>query len=255
MYYFTVAAMFKQEGHILKEWLDHYLLHGVEHFYLINDNSSDNYMEILQPYIEKGLVTLYNYDIQHDNIGRQTYAYNHYLTQHKHETVWMAVLDLDEFLYSPREIDIRKILHQYENYPSIRVNWLHFGSNYHEKQPKNVVQSFTRRASYNTQFSRYISFKPVTQTKYINRFDIHAHNINGKEFIMSDNDSADLIINHYCIQSFEFWTTIKMTRGDVNRYYDSMSWKRDIELFNELDNNDVEDMRLSEQNLKTSIEI
>ena len=36
-YYLSVGAMFKNESHILKEWLDHYLREGVDMFLLINN--------------------------------------------------------------------------------------------------------------------------------------------------------------------------------------------------------------------------
>ena len=67
MYYFSIGAIFKNESHILKEWLDHYFFHGVDHIYLINDNSTDKFLEILKPYIVKNVVTLYNCDEKWQN--------------------------------------------------------------------------------------------------------------------------------------------------------------------------------------------
>ena len=34
-YYLSVLGVFKNEGHIMKEWIDHYILHGVDHIYII----------------------------------------------------------------------------------------------------------------------------------------------------------------------------------------------------------------------------
>ena len=50
-YYFSVAAMFKNESWTLKEWVEHYKLHGADHIYLVDDFSDDDYLPILQPYI------------------------------------------------------------------------------------------------------------------------------------------------------------------------------------------------------------
>ena len=52
-YFFSIGAIFKNESHILKEWVEHYLFHGVDHMFLINDKSTDNYLEILEPYINE----------------------------------------------------------------------------------------------------------------------------------------------------------------------------------------------------------
>ena len=37
-----VVSMFKNESHILKEWLDHYINEGVEYFFMIDNGSNDN---------------------------------------------------------------------------------------------------------------------------------------------------------------------------------------------------------------------
>ena len=58
-YYLCALAMFKDEGQVLPEWLEHHVAHGVEHFYLVDDVSTDTSKEILAPYIAKGLVTLF----------------------------------------------------------------------------------------------------------------------------------------------------------------------------------------------------
>ena len=50
-------------------------------------------------------------------------------------------------------------------------------------------------------------------------------------------------LNHYNCQSRNHWETVKMPRGDAD------NWKvRTIEMFHELDVNDIEDTRLLEQN-------
>mgnify|MGYP001268319372 CR=1 FL=1 len=62
-YYLSVATIFKNESWSMKEWLEHYYFHGVDHVYLVNDFSSDRYLPILQPYIDMGFVTLFHNDI------------------------------------------------------------------------------------------------------------------------------------------------------------------------------------------------
>ena len=78
MYYFTIGAIFKNESHILKEWIDHYFFHGVDHIYLINDNSNDNYLTILEQYIKDNKVTLYNTSNEFQGLNRQSQYYNHF---------------------------------------------------------------------------------------------------------------------------------------------------------------------------------
>lgn len=54
-YKVSVCAIFKNEAPYLKEWIEFNRIVGVEHFYLYNNNSEDNYEEIIAPYIKKVL--------------------------------------------------------------------------------------------------------------------------------------------------------------------------------------------------------
>ena len=114
MYYFSVCSVFKNEAHILEEWILHYLHHGIEHFFLVNDNSNDDYMCIVDKY--SNYITLMHNDIVTKDVGRQSHIYEKYFRQHLDKTKWMASIDLDEFLYSPNSVNIQNILRKYENY-------------------------------------------------------------------------------------------------------------------------------------------
>ena len=78
-YYFSVASMFKNESWTLKEWIEHYKLYGADHIYLIDDFSDDDYLPILQPYIDSGYVTLFKSDVAERFSGRQIHITNKYL--------------------------------------------------------------------------------------------------------------------------------------------------------------------------------
>jgi hypothetical protein len=244
MYYFTIGAIFKNESHILKEWLEHYFFHGVEHIYLINDNSTDNFLEILKPYNEK---------IKW--VGVQDVKYNYYFQKHLKDTKWFGVVDLDEFLYSPLDVNIQNILKKYDDEKQLHINWVHFGSSGHIKQPELVVPNFLLRGEYNSKKNgpngRYNSYKSIVKTDGNIKLGIHKHfynnNSDGKNVSFDEKDTP-LLVNHYAIQSSNFWKNIKMTRGDVNYWYDKKGWQRNMDLFDEMDVNDIKDERLKEQN-------
>ena len=50
-YQVSLCLIFKNEAPFLKEWLDYHLTIGVSHFYLYNNNSDDNYLDVIKPYI------------------------------------------------------------------------------------------------------------------------------------------------------------------------------------------------------------
>jgi hypothetical protein len=257
MYYFTLGAIFKNESHIIKEWLEHYFFHGVEHIYLINDNSNDNFFEIIKPYIDINKVTLYNCHEKKIWVGMQEAKYNYYFQKHLSETIWFGIIDLDEFLYSPLDVNIQNILKKYENENQLHINWIHFGSSGHIKQPELVVPNFLLRGEYNSKKNgpdgRYNSYKSIIKINGNIKLGIHKHfynNNSGGKNVSFDEINTPLLINHYAIQSKDFWCNVKMTRGDVNYWYDKQGWDRNMKLFEDMDINDIKDERLKIQNEK-----
>jgi len=259
MYYFVIGAIFKNESHILNEWIKHYLFHGIDHIYLINDHSTDNFLEILEPFIKANKVTLYNCDETKVYKGMQWDKYQKHFMKHMKETFWFGIFDLDEFLYSPRIIDVKEILKNYEKSPLLHIDWVHFGSSGFIEQPENVVDNFLYRGEYNSikngpkgSFNNRKSiFKAsddviigIHTSSFRNSKNEKLRNGIGKNISYNyDKNNPPLLINHYAIQSLEFWKNIKIPRGSANNFR-----VRDMQLFYDCDVNDIKDERLKQQN-------
>ena len=244
-YKLCVGAIFKNEGHILKEWIDHYLFHGVDHFFLINDQSNDNYAEILEPYIKRNQVSL-NSPIWDRYSGRQFQMYNAFVLPHLPTTEWLLMVDLDEFMWSPTSINLYDVLKTTNNVGQIQVEHTLFGSSGHIEQPKGVVNSFLRRShdspTANPGLRKYFvsskfEFSDLTIHHAIFKHREHEKN----NFILLN--APHFVLNHYNCQSLNFWKYTKCTRGDADEYK-----IRDMDLFKVMDLNDVEDTRLRDQN-------
>lgn len=244
MYELALGGIFKNEADNIVEFIEHYLFHGVEHFYFINDQSTDNYAEVLEPYIQQGIVTLF-----HGNepkvVGRQVDSYNRYFLPIKDECKWLLIADFDEFLYSPFEIDIRKVLHHFENFAQIRAEWLMFGSDGYDEQPNLLVPAFLKRCDHG------LSYKSFVQTKFLKRIGVHTHEISEGNILQMTIDkegNAPFIINHYRQQSFQRWKKRVSTRGDVDLHRPQYANEFPDCVFFEHNYNDVLDTRLLEQN-------
>ena len=123
-YKVTICAIFKNEAMYLREWIEFHRIVGVEHFYLYNNNSNDEYLRILDPYIEKGIVTLVDWPYQQ----AQMEAYNDCVKRFKLESHWIGFIDIDEFVV-PNEMDtIYDFLKAYKYYPAVVIYWRVFGS-------------------------------------------------------------------------------------------------------------------------------
>lgn len=266
-YYFSVASVFKNESWILKEWIEHYKFHGADHIYLVDDYSTDDYLPIVQPYIDSGFVTLYHNDIKEYYLNRQVDVNNKFFKPILIETQWLSQVDLDEFLYSPKEIDIKQILQKYTKYAAIISNWVYFGSNGLKKQPKYVVEGFTKRCDYDAsvymkpaghppQNVTFDGSKVIVNSDYeVESFNVHDVIVNGEKINLSYKTSDDpiLLVNHYQLQSEEYWRDVKIPRKtDVNHWFGGVP--RSMQEFKDLDLlSNIDDFRLYEQNCKLFI--
>ena len=139
--YLSIVSIYKNEPD-LKEFIEYHKLAGVERFYLYDNESTDGSREMLQPYIDAGIV-VYNY-IEGDML--QFSAYRDAIYKFKNETEWMAIIDLDEFIVPVNKNDIKDVLREFEQYPALGVNWVMFDSNGIEKRPndKLCIEAYTR---------------------------------------------------------------------------------------------------------------
>lgn len=123
-YRISICGIFKNEGEFLKEWIEYNNMIGIDHFYLYNNNSDDNYAEALTRYINEGLVTLIDFPYDH----AQMKAYQHFYETYRHETQWVSFLDIDEFFVPISRNNLNDWIKGYEKYPVIQIYWKMFGT-------------------------------------------------------------------------------------------------------------------------------
>ena len=75
-YDFGVCAIFQNEARFMKEWIEFYKIIGAQHFYLYNNKSTDNYLDILKPYVEQGEVELFDWNYSNQGLYAQDRAYD-----------------------------------------------------------------------------------------------------------------------------------------------------------------------------------
>lgn len=267
-YYSAVLAVFKNESSFLPEWLDHYLNRGIDHIYLLNDHSTDDFYNKIEKFIDSGFVTLKNVeekDLDKNIPWRQSYLYNKYFKETLQQTFWIGVFDLDEFFYCTRFKNINKILKFYENssYVELLADWYWFGSNGHVEQPENIVSSFIKRGhhhsrKYNFELEGYHHewcCKSFGKTKFITNIK---HHFNEYKYLGKDNFCSEgkrgydkfslnlsglnlAHINHY-VGSKNYYMS-KKNRGSCN----NSNIIRDEKMYNLLNMNHIIDTRLMEQ--------
>ena len=195
-----VLAMFKNEAVAMEEWLQHHLSQGVSHFYLINNSSTDRFIPILQKYSR--YITLYNFPEKH----AQTLHYNKVLPTIKESVhTWCCIIDLDEFIVlSDPTISLPIYCRRnfINNVAEVRMQWKIFGSSGHIQQPKSIRTSFTKC------WPELVSYKAIVRISQCDVLDVHTHSVRGIIIMVNDG-----LVYHYVIQSWEWYSAVKMTRG------------------------------------------
>jgi hypothetical protein len=224
MYYFSILAIFKNETMNLKEWINHYLWQGADHIYLIDNGSDDNPCSILKPYIKKGKISYYYLPEKWKQLEYYRAVYQE--IKNKKETYWLCITDLDEFWFSING-KLSQILPQYEKFDAIHSNWLMFGSSGHVNHPKSIRKYFTKREK-----THHILTKYILKVNNVNASDFDIHTCNVQNTI---TENRQIRLNHYPIQSLEFFQKVKMVRGAC----DSVQFEhiRDMKYFHEYDKN------------------
>ena len=259
----AIATSLKDEGPYIEEWLTYHLLAGVEHFYLYDHESVDNYNDIIKPYVDAGIVTTIKYP---DNISSYA-AFNVAVKQFKFFNRYLAFVDIDEFIFpkSNRPVVevVDEILSHDPNAGGLAINWQIFGSNGQETADfsRGVLERFTRRAPTDFFYTETYKKTPInvgnahikniTNPRRIN-FIANYHAFNYFETFYSVNEnlnppldwrsipiSADkIVINHYYTKSREEFIKRK-SRRTAERLISISAIKE--RLFELCDRNDVFD--------------
>lgn len=215
MRYLSVVAVMKDELPNLPEWLDFHRGVGVEHFYLYDNGSTDGTAD----YLQEGKfedISLFSTDMDMCQMA----CYYNALTAFTDQSRWMAFIDLDEFLFSPKG-DLKTTLKDYEQFPGIAVSEVFFGSNGHLTRPAGgVLRNYTKRRKDVDKHIKSICQPVATLCSAANPHsflytqgtpvDENKKPCGGP---YNEPGSADILrVNHYWVKSKKEYET-KLTRG------------------------------------------
>jgi glycosyltransferase involved in cell wall biosynthesis len=237
----VIVSMFKNESWILKDWIKHYLKQGVDHFYLIDNGSTDNYQKIIKHY--QNHITLI-VDGNRNLKNPQNTLINQYFKDIVIKTSrWVLVCDCDEYVYCRNGYQtLPKLLSKFPSHIEIIcLPWKIFGSNGHLKQPHSghIIKSFTKRTrdldetklpnlgeckcivrtTPNLQLDIHVSRHTQYELDSNQRQDLFQHiniyNANGElmKTQLGQHSQFNLHLNHYMFMSREYYEKIKCCRG------------------------------------------
>lgn len=262
-----IASMFKNEEHIMEEWVLHHREEGVTEFLLLDNGSDDDSAELARQldcsviycpkrHAQEKMLSLY---ASRDNLLSSD---------------WVMLIDLDEFVYARSGYET---LPDYlatldRDIDGVRMTFKMFGSSNQVYQPDSVVEHYIRRGVDNVDLPPPQKWN--YKTIFRNRADVdvprqlfaHAPEVlgvtiypnddktvvtNGRQYCPRGSELREedkfINLNHYSVQSREHFMRVRATRGDVNIRGWEQSGLRDLSFFKARDFRDLEDKELIEK--------
>jgi hypothetical protein len=247
-YQLSCCAIFQNEAPYFKEWIEFHRLVGVEKFYLYNNESDDNYMEVLDPYVKKGIVEIIDWpgEVKY----RQSPAFDDAIKRAQGITKWLMMIDLDEFCFPVECKSLVLFLKDYEEFGGVCVNWQMYGTGHVAKvKPKELmIEKLCLKAP--VDYSENIHVKSIVRPETVDycksphfcfykpgftQVNADKQPFNGP---FSPFVSIDKIrINHYFFRDHDFYLNVKLKRRI--KWGDEVEWlyKR-MEIFNSVPDNE-----------------
>jgi hypothetical protein len=141
-----VCCITRYSEDYIEEWLAFHIAQGVTYFLIIDNGDSAELRQILRPYVAEGIVEVVTFV---GIPGPQVLAYNlalQHVKKHRKNIDWLAVIDGDEFLFSPDGTPLPEFFSTRMSQPGVGANWVSFGSSGHQTKPAGlVIESYTNR--------------------------------------------------------------------------------------------------------------
>jgi len=212
----AVAAIIRDEGPYLNEWVAFHHMLGVERFVLYDNGSVDSPVDHLRRWIEAGIVEFIPWPHFLKATNAQHMSYAHACKHLEGRAEWVAFLDLDEYLFPPGGGTLTDAMAKFGDESAVAVFLRCFGPGGNETRPEGLVTSNYRQCLEDThwenrQYKSIVRPERVVAVVGAQRFELRgqrhsAVDENGKALYHStkhDHTSTHLRINHYATRSLE----------------------------------------------------
>jgi hypothetical protein len=265
----SICAIVRNEGRYILEWIAFHKAIGVEHFYIYDNQSTDDTTGILLRLEAAGLVTRISWPdstpaVVGSGMGPQVPAYNDFL-RFKDDTEWVGYIDIDEFVVLKDADTMKDWLGGYDDCAAVGINWRIFGSSGHMDYADGlVIERFTRRAPLDFGANRHV--KTFARAALIEIANCHISYMRGMPVVdifrrpinAANNGVHDTVcdgavqLNHYFTRSRGEWE-LKRARGRATRPdQDEVKFRthRDFELHDRNEEEDLGALRFKDRTVR-----
>ena len=210
-YKLSVCVSVKNEAKYMPEFIEHYVNQGVDHFYIVNNNSSDNIEEMFQSCKHKDMITFITdnrdiniyIDVSSTEHQKAIWNDNIYPLIVK-ETEWAIIIDADEFMYGKNGHTIKtydlSFLPQKEGYFDESVDFI-FLRHALEHSPYPIFSLMEYNRVLKQGGKLYIEV-PAPDTQRKHEWNLNHYSILGEQQLAALLDRTGFAVNKF--DNFEF---------------------------------------------------
>ena len=206
--YLSLCCIIKDEDN-LEEFIYYYFILGVNKIYIYDNESAVPIKQRLNNFFFNQICVI----IDFPGKCQQMNAYNHCLQHYGHLTKWLIVVDGDEYIVPKTVFKLPDLLKHHEEKHAIGINWVFFGTSFHDIKPNGLlVDNFRRCDKAQDRHVKVILQPQFTQQMVNPQFGIFndknkytdIKNNVIEQLAWNENYTADIIqINHYTMKSLE----------------------------------------------------
>jgi hypothetical protein len=226
----ALVCIAKNEDNYIQEWCDYHLKLGFDDIFIYQNNwrtdiNGDN---------------IHKFEI--DGVAKQRDAYNKFINDYHNEYEWGAFFDIDEFLVLKKHNNVKDFINEYNDFPSVGINWVLFGDNNIKTidGDYSLIRRFTKRQN---QVNNHIkSIVKLQQGLFMDVHNPHSiwvdthKNHNSGPFTQVHNDDIAQLNHYFCKTEIEFIEKCDRGRADTPQY------RRSMKDFHDHNFNEIEDL-------------
>jgi len=200
----AIAAIVRNEASYIREWIEFHLLGGISRFYIYDNGSDDDLMSVLEGYVAAGNVQVIPWKGFVHQRSVQQLAYAHAVANVESDIGWLALIDVDEFIFSPTGVTVVEILESQPPHVALAVERVDFGPGEHVRRPEGLVID-----NYRLRSKCFDNVKSIVRPWAVTVVGAHCCECEGSYLGI---DPAVLRVNHYFTKSRDEFEA-KLSRG------------------------------------------
>lgn len=233
----AIVAIVKNESRYIGEWASFHLKAGVRKFYIYDNGSTDNTLDVLSGSLPEDALTIIPWnqtigDARYKSvIHNQVLAYAHAASNFGGDYRWMAFIDVDEFMVPKKASSLTDVLEKLSAYNNISLPWHMYGTSGHKADPGgSVVENYRFRfGDPITSEKKLRNFKCIIDPCSLTSVRVHSMQSDGQWLTCNDKgqcvdvkqrfdsgfySSDEIQLNHYYTRSEEEFIN-KMNKGHI----------------------------------------